>query len=67
MSAPWQPLLDWWFGSADAPNEVTAEKGRLWFGKRDSQDLEARYAFVLRREILAMFKHQVDERSTHGR
>ena len=46
MSAPWQPLLDWWFGSADAPNEVTAEKGRLWFGKRDSQDLEARERFA---------------------
>jgi uncharacterized protein (DUF924 family) len=45
MSAPWQPLLDWWFGSTDAPNEVTAEKGRLWFGKRDSQDLEARERF----------------------
>lgn len=46
MPAPWQPLLDWWFGSADAPNEVAAEKGRLWFGKRDSQDLEARERFA---------------------
>jgi uncharacterized protein (DUF924 family) len=45
MTAPWQPLLEWWFGSADAPNEVTAEKGKLWFGKRDSQDLEARTRF----------------------
>ncbi|MHC8289444.1 DUF924 family protein [Pseudomonas sp. XS1P51] len=41
MTAPWQPLLEWWFGSAEAPNEVAAERGKLWFGKRDSQDLEA--------------------------
>ncbi|ALI01805.1 DUF924 domain-containing protein [Pseudomonas sp. FW306-02-F02-AA] len=45
MTAPWQPLLEWWFGSADDPNEVAAQKGKLWFGKRDSQDLEARRRF----------------------
>lgn len=45
MSAPWQPLLEWWFGSADDPNQVAAQQGRLWFGKRDSQDLEARERF----------------------
>ncbi|WP_350023514.1 DUF924 family protein [Pseudomonas protegens] len=46
MSAPWQPLLDWWFGSAERPAEIVAAKGRLWFGKRDSQDLEARQRFA---------------------
>lgn len=45
MSAPWQPLLEWWFGSADDPNAVAAQQGTLWFGKRDSQDLEARERF----------------------
>ncbi|WP_404938084.1 DUF924 domain-containing protein [Pseudomonas sp. JDS08PS003] len=45
MAAPWQPLLDWWFGSADKPADIVAEKGLLWFGKRDSQDLEARERF----------------------
>ncbi|AMB86537.1 hypothetical protein AWM79_14995 [Pseudomonas agarici] len=45
MSAPWQPLLDWWFGFAQTPAEIVADKGRLWFGKRDSQDLEARERF----------------------
>ncbi|WP_095077968.1 DUF924 family protein [Pseudomonas sp. Irchel s3h17] len=45
MTAPWQPLLDWWFGSADSASEVAAQQGRLWFGKRDSQDLEARTRF----------------------
>lgn len=45
MTAPWQPLLDWWFGSFESPNEIAAAQGKLWFGKRDSQDLEARMRF----------------------
>lgn len=45
MSAPWQPLLDWWFGHAESPDEISADKGKLWFGKKDSQDLEARERF----------------------
>ncbi|APC16434.1 hypothetical protein BLL42_12090 [Pseudomonas frederiksbergensis] len=45
MTAPWQPLLEWWFGLADNPNDVAARQGTLWFGKRDSQDLEARRRF----------------------
>jgi uncharacterized protein (DUF924 family) len=45
MNAPWQPLLDWWFGNFETPGEVAAQQGKLWFGKRDSQDLEARTRF----------------------
>jgi uncharacterized protein (DUF924 family) len=45
MTAPWQPLLDWWFGQAESPDEISADKGKLWFGKRDSQDLEAQTRF----------------------
>ncbi|RBL73290.1 DUF924 domain-containing protein [Pseudomonas sp. MWU13-2625] len=45
MNAPWQPLLDWWFGYAESPDEIAADKGKLWFGKKDSQDLEARERF----------------------
>lgn len=45
MTAPWQPLLEWWFGNSESPNEVAADKGKLWFGKRDSQDLEAQARF----------------------
>ena len=45
MTAPWQPLLDWWFGNAESPDEVAADKGKLWFGKRHSQDLEAQTRF----------------------
>lgn len=46
MTAPWQPLLEWWFGNAESSKEVAAQKGKLWFGKRDSQDLEARTRFA---------------------
>ena len=45
MTAPWQPLLEWWFGDCESSTEVAAQKGKLWFGKRDSQDLEARERF----------------------
>ncbi|MBK5509825.1 MULTISPECIES: DUF924 family protein [unclassified Pseudomonas] len=45
MTAPWQPLLEWWFGSSESPDDVAADKGKLWFGKRDSQDLEAQTRF----------------------
>lgn len=47
MAAPWQPLLDWWFGSEPRATaaEVAAAQSRLWFGKRDSQDQEARERF----------------------
>jgi len=45
VTAPWQPLLDWWFGSSGSANETAADKGGLWFGKRDSQDREAQMRF----------------------
>ncbi|WP_285419669.1 DUF924 family protein [Pseudomonas sp. efr-133-TYG-5] len=45
MHAPWQPLLDWWFGHAESPDDISADKGKLWFGKKDRQDLEARERF----------------------
>ncbi|MFI8606891.1 DUF924 family protein [Pseudomonas sp. NPDC077649] len=44
---PWQPLLDWWFGAAPgSAGEVAAARQGLWFGKRDSQDEEARERFA---------------------
>ncbi|MGB6213537.1 MULTISPECIES: DUF924 family protein [Pseudomonas] len=45
MTAPWQPLLEWWFGTFESPQDIAADKGKLWFGKRDSQDLEAQTRF----------------------
>ena len=41
MRAPWLPLLDWWFGSSESPDEVAKEKNALWFGKKKSQDADA--------------------------
>src|SRR3990167_6736888 len=45
MNQPWQPLLDWWFGSGTTAAEVAAARSALWFGKQDSQDLDARERF----------------------
>lgn len=45
MSAPWQPLLDWWFGPGMTAAEVTASRTALWFGKQDRQDEQAREQF----------------------
>ncbi|MCO6059734.1 DUF924 domain-containing protein [Pseudomonas sp. MOB-449] len=42
---PWQPLLDWWFGPEATASETTAAHQKLWFGKNDSQDIEARERF----------------------
>ncbi|MNF59455.1 hypothetical protein D3C85_1034220 [compost metagenome] len=42
---PWQPLLDWWFGPEASATQVAAARQRLWFGKKDSQDAEARERF----------------------
>ena len=46
MSKPWQPLLDWWFGSGTTAAEVAAARSALWFGKQDSQDVDARERFA---------------------
>ncbi|GAB7530969.1 DUF924 family protein [Pseudomonas sp. 3A(2025)] len=54
MSAPWSPLLLWWFGTAESPAEVARAKGALWFGKREANDTEARERFgVLMQNALA--------------
>jgi uncharacterized protein (DUF924 family) len=54
MSAPWQPLLDWWFGPGETVAEVAASQQGLWFGKQDSQDDYAREHFApLVRQALA--------------
>ena len=45
MTAPWQPLLDGWFGDYPTAVQTAAARGGLWFGKRDSQDIEARERF----------------------
>lgn len=42
---PWEPLLDWWFGTSASAVEAAAAHNGLWFGKRDEQDAEARERF----------------------
>jgi uncharacterized protein (DUF924 family) len=50
MAAPWQPLLEWWFGSAESPSATAKAKGKLWFGKKKSQDSEAQQRFAVQVE-----------------
>lgn len=44
-AAPWQPLLDWWFGSALDAVEVAEQRSSLWFGKSACQDLDSENRF----------------------
>jgi len=43
MAGPWQPLLDWWFGSAESPDDIAADKGKLWFGKGHDRQAQERF------------------------
>ncbi|OWJ95647.1 hypothetical protein B6S59_10560 [Pseudomonas sp. A46] len=45
---PWQPLLDWWFGPEAPATAVAAARHGLWFGKKASQDQDARERFGAR-------------------
>lgn len=45
MPAPWQALLDWWFGSGSTAGAVATAKQALWFGYRAEQDAQARELF----------------------
>jgi len=44
-TAPWQTLLDWWFGNALDANEVAAQRNALWFGKSGCQDVDSENRF----------------------
>lgn len=48
MRAPWLPLLDWWFGSAESPSEVVKARNTLWFGKKKPTTLKRESALVIR-------------------
>lgn len=45
MPAPWQDLLDWWFGHGTTARAVATQKHKLWFGYKPAQDYEARQRF----------------------
>lgn len=44
-TAPWQSLLDWWFGTALDANEVAEQRNALWFGKSACQDVDSENRF----------------------
>ncbi|MCP1624217.1 DUF924 family protein [Pseudomonas nitroreducens] len=44
-AAPWQALLDWWFGTALDANDVAAQRNALWFGKSGCQDVDSENRF----------------------
>jgi uncharacterized protein (DUF924 family) len=46
VNAPWQPLLDWWFGPGVTAAEVASSRTALWFAKQDHQDEQAREQFA---------------------
>lgn len=37
MSAPWETLLDWWFGTSSDAAEVVAQRNGLWFGRTSAR------------------------------
>lgn len=43
MLAPWQPLLEWWFGWGTSPQAVADEKSTLWFGKQHDAEAQERF------------------------
>ncbi|WP_442110442.1 DUF924 family protein [Pseudomonas sp. NUPR-001] len=43
MLAPWQPLLEWWFGWGTSPQSVADEKKTLWFGKHHDAEAQERF------------------------
>ncbi|MCY1274021.1 hypothetical protein D3C76_964350 [compost metagenome] len=51
--APWQPLLEWWFGDESTATAVAAQRQRLWFGKNACQDLDVdnRFGGLLRQAL----------------
>lgn len=51
MAQPWQPLLDWWFGSAVTPDDVAADKGKLWFGKRHDRQAQERFGDLVEQAL----------------
>ncbi|MCE6984429.1 DUF924 domain-containing protein, partial [Pseudomonas frederiksbergensis] len=47
MLAPWQPLLEWWFGWGTSPQAVADEKSTLWFGKHHDAEAQALFGDLM--------------------
>lgn len=57
MAEPWQPLLDWWFGSAKTPDEISADRGKLWFGKRHDRQANERFGDLVEQALAGGLTH----------
>ena len=51
MLAPWQPLLEWWFGWGTSPQDVADEKSTLWFGKHHDDEARERFGDLVEQAL----------------
>ncbi|WP_459206946.1 DUF924 family protein [Pseudomonas sp. MLB6B] len=51
MLAPWQPLLEWWFGWGTTAQAVADEKGLLWFGKQHDEEAGALFGPLMEQAL----------------
>ena len=50
MLAPWQPLLEWWFGWGTSAQAV-AEESTLWFGKHHDAEAHAQFGELVEQAL----------------
>lgn len=51
MLAPWQPLLEWWFGWGANAQAVADEKNTLWFGKHHDDEARAHFGELVEQAL----------------
>ncbi|WP_110972311.1 DUF924 family protein [Pseudomonas huaxiensis] len=51
MLAPWQPLLEWWFGWGTSPQTVADEKSTLWFGRQHDAEAQERFGDLVEQAL----------------
>ncbi|MBF8778833.1 DUF924 family protein [Pseudomonas fulva] len=51
MLAPWQPLLEWWFGWGTSAQAVADEKSTLWFGKHHDDEARERFGDLVEQAL----------------
>ncbi|MDZ5604136.1 DUF924 family protein [Pseudomonas sp. RP23018S] len=51
MLAPWQPLLEWWFGWGVNAQAVADEKSTLWFGKHHDEEARALFGALVEQAL----------------
>ena len=51
MLAPWQPLLEWWFGWGTSAQAVADEKSTLWFGKHHDDEVRERFGDLVEQAL----------------